>query len=922
MGHLRAGLFVAAMVLSFLAWSAPALADEPEPLSVTVSSTRETCTLGSVTTLEYAIDGGVPSYQVTVDGNAVEQSSELHYIRCRSSAIWSPLETLGDGSIQRINVSVRDSAGAHAYAIAELHLVTPLPAPPWIEVTSELINLTKSRLTAEWRVPFRYPAPRPSYAAIRWRVPGSSSWNVEPHSGEQQHSFSYEFSWRIDSPPSGGQREVQVAELRHELDLHAPEALAWSPTALVAFAVPPRDLQAEATHDSITLRWGPHGDGLAFVARLVAVDDDRWQTRQEHDLDSGPLFRVRFDDLLPDTLYRVEVALKQSDRRSYPLEQHLFEMRTEPSPAGWSAPSRSPTDVAARSVEDGLEVTWIPPSTGLRYDTSVCAQLVTYPDQQRCETVPPGQARALLPLAQPGQGGTFQISVETLTAPAGVGRAKKHVPTYDSELPTRGVAPPAPQFSELSWFLHADLPRSGFWHFHSIIHEVELAEISWRENGHRIVREVSSGEFTIAQFEGDLPQGVRIRLLRNGVWTPWSASADVPQMFGKVSNVRYNERPDGLEIRWDAPPHGDETLGYQLIWPGDEDVVVIDVGRQTHTLLRFRLGYPDFWYSIQALAEGYGPVGSNLFRPYERSPLTLRLTAEYSPCPPAAEARMALSWSITGGAAPFIVMIGDLAGFETDERHGSIVVECQLEPDGALQEISASVIDAYGRTDVETFGADNVRTPIPEPGDDPFAIQFGLRSVHRDRLLLSWDCRYWPSVWTDNWPVAAMLRWRVAGEDVWRYRTDIRHTRPSGASHETHCRASWDGLEPSTTYEYQLARFDRLVHLSDPEQLQWSKTETVTTLGEPQQLSVERNEETVTVRWQRQPEAWAYVVVLRAEGRSWWKRYDPSGEPTEEVIFHDVPSDLSLRLELVSPPLEHGKEMILPGYEPNIAYGE
>ena len=50
------------------------------------------------------------------------------------------------------------------------------------------------------------------------------------------------------------------------------------------------------------------------------------------------------------------------------------------------------------------------------------------------------------------------------------------------------------------------------------------------------------------------------------------------------------------------------------------------------------------------------------------------------------------------------------------------------------------------------------------------------------------------------------------------------------------------------------------------------------------------------------------VVGLRAEGRSWWLWYDPSGEPTETVHFSRVPRDLSLSVDLISPPLEDGQE--------------
>ena len=96
----------------------------------------------------------------------------------------------------------------------------------------------------------------------------------------------------------------------------------------------------------------------------------------------------------------------------------------------------------------------------------------------------------------------------------------------------------------------------------------------------------------------------------------------------------------------------------------------------------------------------------------------------------------------------------------------------------------------------------------------------------------------------------------------------------------------------------------------------------MTTLGDPQELEIERNGDTVAVSWRRQPEAWAYVVGLRAEGRSWWKRYEPAGESRETVYFYGVPPTLDVSVELVSPPLEDGIEMRLPGFYENIGPGE
>ena len=130
----------------------------------------------------------------------------------------------------------------------------------------------------------------------------------------------------------------------------------------------------------------------------------------------------------------------------------------------------------------------------------------------------------------------------------------------------------------------------------------------------------------------------------------------------------------------------------------------------------------------------------------------------------------------------------------------------------------------------------------------------------------------------------------------------------------------FDGLQPLTKYEYQLARIDPDEEVRRPEQLRWTEMQTVTTLGRPVNLGVKRSNETITVSWDRQPDARAYVVGLRADGRSWWKRYEPSGEQTETAHFYRVPRGLDLSVELISPPLEAGEESRPDGYDISPGY--
>lgn len=893
----RLFLVVGALVpLSLFAFSATAAADEPELLTLSVNSARETCTLGSVTTLDYSIAGGAPPYQLTVDGRVVEGDSTPGYIPCQPSQVWSPLEADGGDGVQRINVSVSDSTGARAYAIAEVRLVPPLPQPTYLKVTSSLTWTADVNLSAEWGTPYMPGEQRTTDFAIRWRVEGTADWTIEHRRSPGRPVFRFRETWRIDASPTGERLVVQVAQIRHIHDLQEPDALVWSESALVTTAAAPHELQAEATHDTITLSWGPHAPGLVYVARLQAVKADRYTYGLDRRVTTGPLYEARFDDLLPDTLYRVEVRLDQEDRYRSPLDAHRFEVRTEPAPEGWSAPSWVPTGITARFLEGELEVSWTPPSTGSRYDTQVCVQPPEHFWLEECRQVTLGESRADIPLRGWVEAGTFAITLTTFSAPAGVAEVDLHVPSYDPGLLTRGAPPEAPQLYRVSWsHHHHEDPEPASWRFQWDHQDAELAEVAWEEDGRRIIRETRESEFDISLGHGRTPGTVRVRLLKDGAWTLWSAEADVSRIDESYRNVRFVERAEVVEVHWDAPADDSDVVGYRLyVSRNYHEGEVIDVGRQVSAEIPITPIDEALKVDVAVRYEGslevvhFFPHWWHLLRQQPES-FELSMSGEYSPCPPSKQATLTIQWRIWGGGVPpFIVMIGDRMGFETNERSGSTVVECRTRPDGALQEIPGRVIDARGHSAVGRLGRYSFRYAVPEPGVDPLKVHLGVRRVYPERVLLSWECRFWP-------PTAA-LRWRLDGAVDWTYAADF----PQQHDVDDRCRATWEGLAPLTTYEYQLAKLRRPADLDEPELLQWTQTQTVTTPGPSQDVSIERNGETVAVSWLRQPEARAYVVSLRAEGRSWWKRYEPLGEARETVMFHRVPRSLGADFEFVS----------------------
>lgn len=562
-----------------------------------------------------------------------------------------------------------------------------------------------------------------------------------------------------------------------------------------------------------------------------------------------------------------------------------------------------------------MEVTWTPPETGSRFETTVCAEPPERAYARECEVVPAGETHALLPFAQRDGGGSFVVTVETRTTPPGTAEVELHVPTYEPDLLTQGPAADAPQFDAFRWGWHHEDPRPGSWTYVWDYQDGDLAEFSWTEGDRPITRESRSGWISVSTARGLVPEAVRMRLLRGGAWTPWSEQAHIPSVTRSLFPVRFVEHGDVLQLQWEAPADDTDVVGYRVyVARNDGAEEVLNVGRQTSVEIVLEPTDLVVAASVAALLDGSIEVGRSFTHWHHTDlppdPLELTLTAENSPCPPAEQASLTIMWSISGGVPPFTLSVDDRLGFETVQRRGSTVVECRVGTDGLMQSIRGSVIDANRQEASHLLRHRQVWRHWYDEGAEPFDVNLGLRNVYRDRVLVAWTgCRG---------RFLAVLRWRPEESQHWSY---IRDFPVVHRGDYWTCMGTLGGLAPLTTYEYQVARYVWPEQLHQPEDLQWTQTQSVTTLGEPQELSIAQDADTVVVSWQRQPDAWAYIVVLRSEDRSWWRRYEPNGEATEVVSFTRVPQGTPLSLDLISPPLKDGKEEVPRGIDPGFSYG-
>ena len=374
MAHLHRVRFIlvtTAMLLAVLGVS-QARADETAggPLELEVTASRALCSAGSVTDVSWTIRGGVAPYALAIDGQTVDSNASFGRVTCAAPADDGLAWLLGFDGSQLIIVSAIDSDGAIATASTRVALVGSLPPPVQIGVSSYPTWDGQPVVQAAW---LRSPAARrvASRAFLfRWREQGASVWTYE-HAEVPARRGKYEISFTLDASQQGEVREFQIAHLRHALDREAPGHLSWSPLDTVTIASPPLELTAAATHDSVTLSWGPDAPGLKYTA-TISVGELRYASGSEVRVssDDTPPYTAHFGNLLPDTRYIVAVHLNSG----YGATVRSFELRTEPAPEGASADDWKPRDIDAAFVDGRLQVTWSAPAQGSDLGYRVCVQ--------------------------------------------------------------------------------------------------------------------------------------------------------------------------------------------------------------------------------------------------------------------------------------------------------------------------------------------------------------------------------------------------------------------------------------------------------------------------------------------------------------------------------------------------------------------
>ena len=910
-------------VIALLACVGAASSAQPAgPLALELEHSRPRCTSGTLTEVSWSIRGGVPPYALTINGEPVDPDAASARVPCGSAVDDGVEWLLGIGGERYITAAVSDAAGATAREHAHVVLVAGRRAPIDIRLASEIGAFDTRLVTAEWRSGHHQPWRSRGYL-VRWRPQGTAAWTYDSASNSTLLRNG-EVEWTVDASLAAQILEYQFADLRHPLEAETPEALTWSAPQTVTVVARPRNLTAATTRDSISLSWGPDVPGLRYTA-TVSHDYDRLRV-----VGDGALpYTAHFDGLLPDTWYTVDVSLEGK----YWLE---FEVRTEPALPGWSRRLREPRNLEARLVDGGLRLTWDAPleRPELGYRACVATPGIAPSVRGECKAASAGERQATF--EHVSTGGTYRIRVAHMSLPQTTIERAVYVHHPASETSTGEGLVPAPHVSHDGWAndhparaAHGVPDAAQFVVSWPADLSADLAEIEWEFGGRNTARQTAEPRTTLYVPTND-PIPFRARYLKDGVWTRWSEAVTPVLLPGLVHLVTLDERAGNLMINWSETGPTDVLEGYRVYVSrsdGEEDM--LDVGRVRSAM--YPIDPEETEYSVSVVAynkDGEERRSRSAATPYRPgAPLTAQFPFRIDGCVRGSDGEIEVKWAVNGGAGPFLVAIDDAPPFETDMRVGTARIRCEAGDSGegsesAEQVVELRVTDYHGQM---ASASRSVRYAEYEVDQETLQLGPSVGSVHDTYVWIAWPCGDW-WVWDRELDDAlvlplsdtAVVRWRSAPGETWRYAAGDDFPQKSYPDHR--CRGRLAGLEASTLYEFQLARYDHPNQLAAPELLNWTASATATTTGPASDVRAALHPEGIEVSWRSQPDAWAYQVVVSDGDKSWWTFREQSGEMVERAVLRGLAPDARLVVNVITSPQAEGGDILRPMFE-YVAHG-
>ena len=347
---------IAAPLLGLLAalllgWSVAA-AQEPDPLTLTITAERAECTAATLNPVTWEISGGTPPYTLTIDSAPVDAGAESATVTCGSLPAGA---STAPGTITAV---VTDADGAAATASAAYTIAPPLPAPTGLSLA----------------------------AAVRYEV--ALVWDAVDGAGSQSPVDQYLFRYRdaeaeatapyelvgplrypqaqvrpdpldADLNPIGtGDYQGMAAAIRHPIEQETPAALNWSAPAPFGVARAPQNIRVLATHDTVDVSWDEQLYTQNAAVELVGGGFHLY--RESWDITTVDGRRhARFRHLTPETEYEIEIWVGDGV-----LDDSIYSTttaRTTAAPAEWESLPRGPQNLRATATHDSITLHWDPP---------------------------------------------------------------------------------------------------------------------------------------------------------------------------------------------------------------------------------------------------------------------------------------------------------------------------------------------------------------------------------------------------------------------------------------------------------------------------------------------------------------------------------------------------------------------------------
>ena len=343
-------LAIAVLVATVLAWGTAA-AQEVDPLTLELTSSRALCTANTLTELSWTIAGGRPPYALSIDGETVDANAESHRANCGPIPA-DPMGTVpGATPAKTFRASVTDSQAAPVTATdaVQVELATTLPVPT---------NVTVGALET-WAVA-RGDILSPSYTAdslvhyiVRWRTTGTDTWTYTRNIRQARDGLRWNGSNFALS--AGTQYDVSAAVMRDPIELATPDALPWSRDISFTTATAPQNVVVLSTHNTITVTWDPQPGNRSYTVYARLGSASKHSLHQTLTEGSHQAIIV---GLPPDTEFAVVVRLNLGEEQD--LATSVI-ARTNVAPEGWQPTATGPQNLRISQTHHNITATWDAP---------------------------------------------------------------------------------------------------------------------------------------------------------------------------------------------------------------------------------------------------------------------------------------------------------------------------------------------------------------------------------------------------------------------------------------------------------------------------------------------------------------------------------------------------------------------------------